>query len=74
MITNKDELEFGIFCIESVANALNITGNKVFDMLNKQSDIFSKYIIPNYNTLHTQSKEYIIEDIVSLMRERGLSI
>jgi hypothetical protein len=65
-------LEFAIFCIEEVASKLQLPGNAVYDMLSKRSDILSAYIIPSYDVLHTQSKEYIVEDIIALMREEGV--
>ena len=32
------------------------------------------YIIPCYDVLHSQGKEYIVEDILTLMEKRGVSI
>lgn len=34
----------------------------------------NEYIIPEYEMLHTQSKEYIIHDIAELMAERGVKL
>ena len=47
-------------------------GNQVYDMLAKQSDILNTYLIPSFDVLHTQSRQYIVDDILSLMRERGV--
>ena len=33
-----------------------------------------EYIIPEYEILHTQSKDYIINDIIEVMKERGVEI
>ena len=33
---------------------------------------FHGYILPCYEPLHSQDKDYIIEDIKQVMRERGL--
>ena len=65
-------LDFVIFCIEEVAAKLQLPGNVVYDLLTKKSDILSGYIVPSYDVLHTQSKQYIVDDIISLMREEGL--
>ena len=65
-------LDFVIFCIEEVAAKLQLPGNVVYDLLTEKSDILSGYIVPSYDVLHTQSKQYIVEDIISLMREEGL--
>ena len=69
---NKKTLEFAIFCIEEIAAELHKSGNEVYDMLTKQSDILFSYIVPSYDVLHTQSKEYIVEDIISFMQEEGV--
>ncbi|MBO6304549.1 MAG: DUF3791 domain-containing protein [Selenomonadaceae bacterium] len=74
MIGNIDELEFVFFCIESIAERLKISGNKVYDMLATDSDILCKYIVPCYDSLHTQGKDYIVDDILEVMRERGLKV
>lgn len=73
-IQNKRELEFAVFCIENVAIELGVSAEKVYDALTKQSDILSGYIIPCYEVLHSQSKEYIVEDIMILMEKRGISL
>ena len=65
-------LDFVIFCIEEVAEKLQLPGNIVYDLLAEKSDILSRYIIPSYDVLHTQSKQYIVDDIISLMREEGI--
>ena len=69
---SKSALEFAIFCIEAVAQRLNVPGNQVYDMLARQSDILNTYLIPSFDVLHTQSRQYIVDDSLSLMRERGV--
>jgi hypothetical protein len=73
-IKNTDELEFAVFCIENVAIRLDKNAEDVYKALTEKSDILSSYIIPEYEMLHTQSKDYIIEDIISLMEERGIEL
>ena len=68
------ELEFAIFCIENVASKLNVDAAKVYVALAEQTDILNKYIIPEYEVLHTQSKEYIVNDIIDVMKERGVKV
>ncbi len=71
-IKNERELEFAIFCIESVAQRLGEGGEKVFFDLTVASNILYDYIVPCYETLHTQDKEYIVDDILGVMKERGV--
>ena len=44
------------------------------DALTKESDIVDQYIIPCYETLHTQGKEYIVENLKEVMAERGIVV
>lgn len=69
---NDRELEFAIFCIENVAIFLKMNAQEVYNMLTKESNILYNYIVPEYEMLHTQSKEYIVNDIVDFMRTKGV--
>lgn len=73
-ITNLDELEFAVFCIENVAGKLRKNAGDIYTALTEKSDILNSYIIPEYEILHTQSKDYIVNDIISLMEERGIQL
>ena len=73
-IRNVDQLEFAIFCIENVAVALNVDPTLVYQAFTEDSDILMGYIVPEYEMLHTQSKEYIVEDILELMKEKGVTV
>ena len=71
-IEKSRELEFAIFCIENIAAKLGVSAEKVYDALTEKSDILNDYIIPEYEILHTQGKEYIVYDIIEVMKERGV--
>ncbi len=73
-ITNAKELEFAIFCMENVAAKLGVSAEDVYKGFTDKSDILNGYIVPGYDALHTQSKEYIVNDIIELMQERGVTI
>lgn len=73
-IKNEDELEFVVFCIENIAIKLGKNAEEVYQALTEKSNILNDYIVPEYEMLHTQSKEYIVNDIVSLMEERGIKL
>ena len=38
------------------------------------SDLLNSYIVPLYDILHTQSKQYIVDDIIEVMKSRGIDI
>lgn len=73
-IKNSKELEFAVFCVENVAAKLGVNAEKVYETFTEKSDILNGYIVPEYEILHTQSKEYIINDIIELMHEMGVSV
>jgi len=69
---SRKELEFAVFCIENIAEKLGKSGDEVYKMLTEKSDILDSYIIPCYDVLHTQGKNYIVSDILDYMKKRGL--
>ena len=73
-IKNREELEFAVFCIENIAIRLGKNAEDIYQALTEKSDILNSYIIPEYEVLHTQSKDYIVDDIISLMKERGIRV
>lgn len=73
-ISNIDILEFAIFCIENVSTVLSVNAERLYGALTKKSDILYKYIVPNYEILHTQGKDYIVEDIIAVMKEEGVEV
>ena len=66
------ELEFAVFCIENVAKYLRIDGTTAHDLLTRRTDALQNYIIPYYDVLHTQGKDYIVEDIMLYLHNRGV--
>ena len=73
-IRNSDQLEFVIFCIENVAAKLGVGAELVYQAFTQKSDILYSYIVPEYEVLHTQSREYIVDDLLDVMKERGIEI
>ena len=74
MMCESKELEFAIFCIENVASRLHVDAQNVYVALSEQTNILNDYIIPEYEVLHTQSKDYIVDDIIEVMHERGVKL
>ncbi|MDR1192985.1 MAG: DUF3791 domain-containing protein [Peptococcaceae bacterium] len=69
---NGDTLLFAVFCIEGVAEYLNMDGAEVYKLLTGKGDILDTYILEYYDTLHTQGKEYIVDELVGLMKKESL--
>ena len=68
-IKNASELEFAIFCIENVAAKLGVNAERIYRAFTEKSDI-----LPEYEVLHTQSREYIVDDLLEVMKERGVEV
>lgn len=73
-IKDLNELEFSIFCIENVAIKLDVNAKEIYDAYTKKSDILYGYIVPMYEVLHTQGKEYIVDDLLDVMEEKSVKL
>ena len=64
----QDIAYFVSFCIEQYKNAKHLTGEESMRLLDKYKvlDYLSEY----YETLHTQSSQWILEDIDEFIRLR----
>lgn len=63
-------LDFVTYCVGNLADRLNMSASKVYKML-RSTDILNGYMIPCYDVLHTFGKEYIMDDLISLLKKRG---
>lgn len=69
----KSELSFSIFILYSLADKWKMTPAAVYKVLNT-TGILDDYIIRCYDVLHTQGKEYLVEDITEFVREKGIDV
>ena len=73
-IKNFKEMEFAVFCIENVAAKLGVEAKRVYQAFTEKSQILNGYIVPEYEVLHTQGREYIVDELLDVMKERGVEI
>ncbi|MCC8015541.1 MAG: DUF3791 domain-containing protein [Eubacterium sp.] len=73
-IKNSEELEFAVFCIENTAIKLGVSADRVYKALTEKSSLLNEYIIPCYEPLHSQGKDYIVDDIISALEEKGITV
>jgi len=59
-------LAFVSTCIEATARTLGVTYSEVFNRM-KRLGIIENYIYPNYDTLHTESRENVAMDMIECM-------
>ena len=68
---NYDNVDFITYCIGNLSRRLNLSVAEVYRRL-KQSGILYGYIVPSYDVLHTFGKEYLMEDLIEYMKEKGV--
>lgn len=73
-IANSDELEFAVFCIENVAKKLGVNAEQVYQAFTEKSNILNGYIVPEYEILHTQGQEYIVNDLLDVMKQNSVEV
>ncbi len=54
-------------CIEATARTLGVSYKEVYDRMNKVNMI-DNYIYPCYETLHTESRENIVNDLITCLK------
>lgn len=69
----KSEMQFSVFLIHQLAEYWNKTPSCVYDILCK-TQILDSYIIPCYETLHTQGSKNLVEDITDFVKEKGIAV
>lgn len=71
---NKEEqlIEFIAFCIENFKVKHGMKGNVVANLF-KESQALN-FLKEGYEILHTQGKEYIIQEIEIYLRNRGYKV
>ena len=71
IVMDKKILNFTIFCVGNLAEYLKMNARDVYHKM-QEADIISSYIIPCYEVLHSVPKEYIIEDLSTYMKKKGV--
>ena len=66
-----NNIDFVTYCIGNLSRRLNLSVAEVYRRL-KQSGILYGYIVPSYDVLHTFGKEYLMEDLIEYMKEKGV--
>ena len=67
------KLAFVASCVEGVARRLGIPYIDVYERM-KRVDMIDKYIMSNYDVLHTESIEYLIDDVIECLHNWEKSV
>lgn len=68
----KESLEFVVYLIHACARKWHMTPEKVYQLLESVGCV-SKFLIPLYDILHTQSVDFVVEDIEEYLVNRGIA-
>lgn len=69
---SKSQIDFATYCVGNLSLRMGLPQREVYNRLNR-AGILHEYIIAAYDVLHTFSKEYIMEDLLNYMREKGVA-
>lgn len=56
-------------CIEAAARAENCTPSEMYKRM-KEVDLVEGYIWKHYDSLHTQSRQYVTDDVLEALHNR----
>ena len=70
---SKDCFEFVIYMIHACARKCHKTPLEVYRIIESKGCV-SEYLVPFYDILHTQGVNYIVDDIIGYMKNRGVTI
>lgn len=70
---NQSQLEFVLYCVENLADDLGKDTVEVYDLL-KRSGVLYDYLVPLYGILHTQGRDYIVEDLRVALQKKGIAL
>lgn len=60
------KLAFAASCVEGAARKLGVPYIEVYERM-KKVELIDNYILKHYDTLHTESREYLIEDVIECL-------
>ncbi len=70
---NKESFSFVVYMIHACANKWGKLPSEVYSILSR-ADCIDKFLVAHFDILHTQSTDYIVEDIAEYLGNRGIKI
>ena len=70
---DKNMLEFITFAIGSVAERLQKSPSEIYKIF-RQSNVIAGYLIPAYDVLHTFGRQYLVDDVLDFLQEKGVKL
>lgn len=69
----KDTFSFIIYMIHACSDRWGVAPSYVYRALKKSGCLY-KYLVPNYDILHTQSTNYIVQDIEEYLKDCEVTV
>ena len=63
-------MSFVATCIEATAREMHVSYQEVFHRM-RRVGMIEHYIYPNYETLHTESREQLTQELIAYIHGRG---
>ena len=70
---NQDSFAYVVYMIHACADRWSKLPSDVYRTL-KKSGCIDQYLVPNYEILHTQGTEFVVDDIQEYLDIRGVKI
>jgi hypothetical protein len=70
---NSKILEFVTFTIGSVAERVHKSPAEIYRLF-KQTNVIAGYLVPAYDILHTYGRQYLVDDVMEFMQEKGVKL
>ncbi|MBE5808128.1 MAG: DUF3791 domain-containing protein [Clostridiales bacterium] len=67
---DQDTMAFVIYMIHRCANKWKDSPAQTYKIL-KEAGCIENYLVPHYDVLHTQSSDYVVNDIEKYIQRRG---
>lgn len=67
---NKEVMEFVVYIIHACSKKWRKSPAAVYEIMSEKNCI-NGYLIPHYKVLHTQSTQYVVEDIEEYIGAHG---
>ena len=67
---SSDQLDFVTYCIGNLSMRLQLPQRTIYLKL-KDRGILENYIVKGYEVVHTFGKEYLMDDLITYMQEKG---
>lgn len=70
---DENSFSFVVYMIHACSDRWNTTPSKVYQAI-KKSGCLDEYLVPYYDVLHTQSTDYVVQDIREYLKSREVTV